>query len=201
MKQNSVNNLVALFNNGNEKAFYILYKQLYPSIVTLASQIVADKQEAQDICTESFIKLFQTEEKFESIQNLKAFLFKITRNACLDVLRKEERHSFHQKELLYLMENKEDVFRKEVEAELVQLVYASIENLPKKCRNIFKLTLKGLSYEEIAAHLKISTSTVRNQKARGLKLLRIALLKENGLSRTAVVVSILLTMILKNNDL
>jgi RNA polymerase sigma-70 factor (family 1) len=201
MKQNPGHNLVALFNRGNEKAFYTLYKQLYPSIFTMANKMVANTQEAQDICTESFVKLFQTEEKFESIQNLKAFLFRITRNACLDALKKEERHSLRHKELLYLMENKENIFRQEVEAELMELLYASIENLPKKCRNVFKLTLIGLTYEEIAAHLNISESTVRNQKARGLKLLRMALLRESEFSKNAVIISLLLTLVLKKNHL
>jgi RNA polymerase sigma-70 factor (family 1) len=200
MKQNSGHDLVALFNRGNEKAYYGLYRELYPSIFTLANKMVNNTQEAQDICTESFVKLFQTKEKFETLQNLKAYLFSITRNACLDVIKMEERHSLRHKELLYLMENKEEVFKQEVEADLVEMVYASIEDLPKKCRNILKMTLTGISYEEIAARLNISVSTVRNQKARGVKLLRIALLKENQFLKSAVTISIFLTLILKNNQ-
>lgn len=200
MKQIPANDLVALFNSGNEKAYYGLYRELYPSVFTLANKMVYNTQEAQDICTESFVKLFQTDEKFATLQNLKAWLFSITRNACLDVIKMEERHSLRRKELLYLMENKEEVFRQEVEADLVEMVYASIENLPKKCRNILKLTLTGISYEEIAARLNISVSTVRNQKARGIKLLRIALLKENQFFKSAVTISIMLTLMLKNNQ-
>lgn len=200
MKQTPGHDLITLFNRGNEKAYYGIYKELYPSIFTLANKMVNNTQEAQDVCTESFVKLFQTEEKFDSLQNLKAYLFRITRNACLDVIKMEERHSLRHKELLYLMENKEELFRQEVEADLVEMVYASIENLPRKCRNILKMTLTGISYEEIAARLNISVSTVRNQKARGVKLLRIALLKENQFLKTSVTISIFLTLILKNNQ-
>jgi RNA polymerase sigma-70 factor (ECF subfamily) len=199
MEQNPGHNLVALFNRGNEKAFYGLFNELYPSVFTLANKMVRNTQEAQDICTESFIKLFRTEEKFESIQNLKAFLFTITRHACLDALKKEERHSIRHKELLYLMEYKEDIFKQEVEAELVELIYASIERLPTKCRKIFKMILAGFSVEEIAAKMNISVSTVWNQKSRGVKLLRIALLKEKQFSNTAFIISILLTLLLNNN--
>jgi RNA polymerase sigma-70 factor (ECF subfamily) len=195
MKQNPGYDLVALFNKGDESAFHGLYQQLYPSILVLANNMVRNTQEAQDICTESFIKLFQTDDKFESIHNLKAFLFTITRNACINSIKKQARHSLGHKQLKYLMEDKEEVFKDEVEAELVQMIYASIENLPKKCRNVFRMTLLGYSYEEIAAHYKVSISTVRNQKARGLKLLRIALLKENDLSGTLAIISLLITLV------
>jgi RNA polymerase sigma-70 factor (family 1) len=195
MKQNPGHDLVALFNRGNEKAYYGLYKDLYPSIFTLANKMVNNTQEAQDICTESFVKLFQSEEKFETLQNLKAYLFTITRNACLNALKRQEKHSLGHKELQYLMENKDDIFKNEVEADLIGMVYAAIENLPKKCRNIFKMTLMGYTPEEIAGHYNISISTVRNQKARGVKLLRIALLKESDLYKTAAIISLLITLV------
>jgi RNA polymerase sigma factor (sigma-70 family) len=102
-----------------------LYKELYPSIFTLANKMVNNTQEAQDICTESFVKLFQSEEKFETLQNLKAYLFTITRNACLNSLKRQEKHSIGHKELRYLMENKDDIFKNEVEAELVEMIYAT----------------------------------------------------------------------------
>jgi RNA polymerase sigma-70 factor (family 1) len=194
MKQNSGYNLAALYNKGDEKAFHGLYQQLYPSILVLANNMVSNKQEAQDICTESFIKLFQTQEKFESIQNIKAFLFTITRNACINSIKKQARHSLGHKQLLYLAEDKVEIFKNETEAELVEMIYASIEELPKKCRKIFKMTLLGYSYEEIAEHHNISISTVRNQKARGLKLLRIALLKEKDISGTLAIISLLITL-------
>ncbi|MCS3800590.1 RNA polymerase sigma factor [Niastella sp. OAS944] len=194
MKHDSGYNLVALFNKGDERAFRGLYQQLYPSILVVANKIVSNTQEAQDICTDSFIKLFQTSEKFESIQNIKAFLFTLTRNACLNSLKKQATHSHGHKQLRYLMEDKEELFKDEVEAELVEMVYCSIEKLPKKCRNVFKMTLLGYSYEEIADHYKISISTVRNQKARGLKLIRIALLNEKDLSRALAIVSILISL-------
>ena len=194
MKQNPGYDLVALFNRGDENAFHGLYQQLYPSILVLANTMVANTQEAQDICTDTFIKLFQTGEKFESIQNLKAFLFTITRNACINSLKKQAKHTLGHKQLRYLMEDKVEIFKNEVEADLVEMIYTSIENLPKKCRKIFKMTLLGFSYEEIAQEYNISVSTVRNQKVRGLKLLRIALLKENNLSRTLAIISMLITL-------
>ena len=200
MKEQHGYNLVALFNEGSERAYYRLYEELYPSIFTLAHRLIPNIQEAEDICSESFVKLFQTAEKFTDAQSLKAFLFRITRNACLNALRNNERYLLRHKEFQYLLQNDQEISDQELQAELVAWIYASIEKLPKKCRKVFKLTLTGFSYEEIAAQLNVSESTVRNQKARGLKLLRIALFKENQFSKTAVVVSVMINL-LKNNQL
>ena len=195
MEQNPGHNLVALFNNGNQRAFQGLYKLLYPSILVLADNMLSDIQEAQDICTESFIKLFQSNEKFESLQNLKAFLFTITRNACLNSIKSQASSSRNKKQLRYLLNDKEEIWKDEVEAELINMIYASIENLPVKCRKVFRMTLLGYSPEEIAERYKISISTVRNQKARGLKLIRKSVLKEKNLYRTIATISVLITLV------
>lgn len=194
MEQNPGHNLVALFNSGNQRAFQGLYKLLYPSILVLADNMLSDTQEAQDVCTESFIKLFQSNEKFESLQNLKAFLFTITRNACLNSIKSKATSSRNKKQLSYLLNDKEEIWKDEVEAELINMIYASIENLPGKCRNVFRMTLLGYSPEEIAERYKISISTVRNQKARGLKLIRKSIMKEKDVYRTIAAISVLITL-------
>lgn len=201
MKQNSGYNLVALFNSGDEKAFQVIYEQLCAGVFLLANKMLLNIQEAQDVCADSFIKLFQAEKKFDDLQNIKAFLYRITRNACLDLIRKQERHSIGNKQLRYLMEQQDDILKNENEVELAATIYKSIENLPKKCRKIFEMTIMGFDYQEIADHLNISVNTVRNQKARGLKLLRIALLSETELSRTIAIVSLLLALLTSQKPL
>jgi RNA polymerase sigma-70 factor (family 1) len=201
MKQNSGYNLVALFNSGDEKAFQAIYEELYPGVFLLANKMLDNTQEAQDVCADSFIKLFQTEEKFDDLENIKAFLYRITRNACLDLLKKQERHSLGNKHLGYLMEQHSDFFKSEIEVELAATIYKSIENLPTKCRKVVEMTMMGFDTAEIAVHLNITVSTVRNQKARGIKLLRIALLGENELSGTIAVISLLVTLLTSQKPL
>jgi RNA polymerase sigma-70 factor (ECF subfamily) len=58
-------------------------------------------------------------------------------------------------------------------SEIHAAVHQAIQQLPPKCREVFRLHyLQGMDYEEIAKELKVSISTVRNQKARALALLR-----------------------------
>jgi RNA polymerase sigma-70 factor (ECF subfamily) len=65
----------------------------------------------------------------------------------------------------------------------MQRIYEEIEKLPKKCRQVFKLAyMDGLGNEEIANLLNITYQTVKNQKVRALKILRLALLHKGLLA-------------------
>jgi RNA polymerase sigma factor (sigma-70 family) len=66
-----------------------------------------------------------------------------------------------------------DCFEKMVTAETIHLLYKAIDELPVQCRKVFtKLYVEGKSVAEAAAEMKVTVSTVKNQKARGIKLLK-----------------------------
>ncbi|MNI38402.1 RNA polymerase sigma factor [compost metagenome] len=57
--------------------------------------------------------------------------------------------------------------------ETLREVHDAIETLPEQCRHvIYKLVVEDLSPQEVAISLGITTSTVYNQKKRGIELLR-----------------------------
>jgi RNA polymerase sigma-70 factor (ECF subfamily) len=185
--------LIAKLNRRDERAFYIVFHQLYPAIVSFANKLVQDINLAQEICSDSFIKLYQSEEIFARLENVKAYLFTITKNECYNALKKIKYQTQVQKQLQLMLESDDRNFiiKQEIQSELIELIYSSIEKLPSQCRRVFQMNIQGMSYEEIADALKVSVSTVRNQKARGLKLLKIAILKEGNLP-LSVTISILL---------
>lgn len=193
-KQEAPYHLIAQLNHREERAFYEVFRQLYPSIVSFANKFVRDENIAQEVCSDSFIKLYQSAEVFAGIGNVKAWLFKITKNGCLDAIKKIKHQTQVQKELQHMLESDDSNFitQQEMQSELIELIYLSIEKLPNRCRRVFQLSMKGMNYEEIAAVLKVSINTVRNQKARGLKLLKLTVLKEQGLRVSAVSISVVL---------
>jgi RNA polymerase sigma factor (sigma-70 family) len=72
-------------------------------------------------------------------------------------------------------------------AEVLQEIYAEVENLPGRCGQIFKLLfIHGKSTEEIGGLLGINPQTVRTQKARAISLIRTALLKKGRLATFAI---------------
>ena len=73
--------------NGDIKAFETLFKEFYPSMCAIAIRFVSDKDVAQDIVQEVFIKLWEKRTSYEEIPNLKTFLYVSIKNLCFNYLR------------------------------------------------------------------------------------------------------------------
>jgi RNA polymerase sigma-70 factor (family 1) len=163
---------------GDRSAFTTAYNQFYLLIYHFVKKFVEDTQAAEDITADSFIKLWRHADQSTEVQNVKAFLYTAARNACLDFLKTQRSHNQKEKEILYLteQETRNEFDLADIRAEVLQYVYAEIEKLPEKCRQVFKLAyLEGMKVSEVAQHLNISEQTVANQKTKALKMLRLAL--------------------------
>ena len=178
LMEQSVHDLIPQFNQGNSRAYTSIYNLYAPSIYYFAKRFVNDRNVAEDITADTFIKLFKLHANFDNLPNIQAFLRITTRNACLNYLRDLKVKDQQKQDLLYLLARDEDKGFPEdqYQAELLQRIYEEIEKLPKKSRQIFKLAyIEGLKNEEIADLLHINYQSVKNQKARALKILRLAL--------------------------
>ena len=167
------------FNEGDSRAFQIIFEEFNRVLFTCAMQLVKDKEQAEDIVSETFSKLWLRHEVFQTTGHVKAFLFVTTRNACLNHLRHIQRKTASQSELSYILKDKDDqdVITDMIQGELLKKIYPVIEMLPKKCKAIFKMIyFEDASTDEVAARLNISARNVLNQKRRALLLLKKKLL-------------------------
>jgi len=167
------------FNQGNNNAFRMIFESYNRLLFTCAIQLVKDKEQAEDIVSESFAKLWQRHEVFQTEDHVKAFLFVTTRNASLNYLRHIQRKTASQNELSYLNKDKDDqdVITDMIEGELLKRIYPLIETLPNKCKAIFKLIyFEDASTDEVAQKLHITPRNVLNQKRRAIQLLKKKLL-------------------------
>lgn len=177
---NQITNWSVQFKNGEVLNYEQVFQRYYRSLCYFAQKIVKDQFEAEDIVSETFIKLLHT--KLENIHpaELRSFLFTIIRNNCIDILRKQER--VNKKNVTFYDIDSIDINILENEmllAQVLQMVYAEIENLPEQCRKVFK----GIYFEEkttdiLATELSISRQTVLNHKTRAIQLLKAVLLKK-----------------------
>lgn len=172
--------IIAGIKQGDHRAFDALFNEFYQALCYFADGLTGNKEDAKDIVVDIFCKFWSMRENFETIANIKAFLYISTRNQCFNFLKYQQRKTSREQEFLYLVtaENEEDAEIKRVHAEVLRELYKEIENLPSKCRKIFQLSMEGHSINQIALQMGISEENVRNQKKRAKKLLRIALLKK-----------------------
>ncbi|MCS3798818.1 RNA polymerase sigma-70 factor [Niastella sp. OAS944] len=171
------NDIIVSLKNGDPEALQTLLKHYYSALCLFAERLVGNSAAAEDIVGESFVKLWKKRTDFENHQNLKAFMYITIRNACLNYIKQAKRDSLSKKQHAYLTGEKEEfVLNEMIRAEVLKEIMDAINNLPEQCRKVLKLGyLEGKKNQEIAAELNISVHTVKNQKARGIQLLKIRL--------------------------
>jgi RNA polymerase sigma-70 factor (ECF subfamily) len=174
--------LIIEFQKGDPHAFTYFFQLHYRPLCYFASQLVGSQPDAEDIVKDTYVKLWQKHTDFATPQNIKAFLYITTRNACLNFLRHLQVKESSRKELLYLEEEKgqELIVNQMIRAELMQEIYTEIEKLPEKRRMVFKLAyLEGLKNDEIADQMRISIHTVKEHKGKALQFLRLRFSDKN----------------------
>ena len=171
------------FRQGSRDDFKFVYELYFDAQYTFAYNLIRNEAEAEDITTETFVKLWRLRANFENLNNIKAFLYVTTRNACLDSLRFLQKQRSVHKEVLYLIGQEEYIKNEIIDAEVFTELTRKIESLPDKCRKIFKLIyFNNLSTSEVAEEMGISNQNVLNQKARAIHILRAGLLHNAFLS-------------------
>jgi RNA polymerase sigma-70 factor (family 1) len=165
--------LITYFNAREKSAFAEIYELYHRAIHSYAFKVIGQMEDAEDIAAEAFIKLWKSPEQFESLGNVRAFLFRITRNACLDYLKSSHRKVVLQDNFVTdAISDSEEPFH-QITADLIQLISRLLENLPKKRRAIMQMILlQGLNDTQVAEHLDINPKTVRNQKNTAIQYLR-----------------------------
>jgi RNA polymerase sigma-70 factor (family 1) len=174
--------LIVQFNHGNTQAFTAIYNEHHATLYYFVRRFINEREDAEDITATIFVKLWKLHADFESIQNIKAFLYITARNACLDFLRSRQRQHEKQKELLHILLQApaEGILQEDIRGTVLKRIHEEIGKLPKSCKKVFEMSfLDGMSNTEIAEALQINNQSVRNNKQRALKLLRIAILNRD----------------------
>jgi RNA polymerase sigma-19 factor, ECF subfamily len=181
--KNPGQHIIAGFQQGSKEAFAEVYNAHYSRLYAFIKKLVDDKGEAQDITTETFVKLWKLHANFNTAENVKAFLYITARNACMDFLRYRQRQMTNKQEFGYVQLQQEgdiSTSNDEIKTLVLQHIHNEIENLPAQCKRIFKMAwLEGRKNGEIASTMNLTEQTIRNQKARAVKILRLALANYN----------------------
>ncbi|TJY61539.1 RNA polymerase sigma-70 factor [Sphingobacterium alkalisoli] len=168
------------FRGGDETTLAFFFDLHYKSLCYFAVPLCQDTQQAEDIVADCFFKLWQNRTEFQTAQNVKAFLYISCRNASLNHLRSLKRRNAAQELYFSQLESGEEtILYQIIETEVLHILSREIEELPTKCREVFKMIyIENKKTDEIADLLGISVKTVRGHKARAIELLKSQLLKQ-----------------------
>ncbi|HVU56291.1 MAG TPA: sigma-70 family RNA polymerase sigma factor [Puia sp.] len=128
--------------------------------------------EAEDITIDTFVKLWQNREKFESEAHIKRFLFKTAKHASIDFHRDKRRKKYHQDYLQSTFEENDPIKDMPYDERIFSALNGCIQNLSNQRRQILKLKLKGLSAPTISSILNIPEPQVHDQMSKARKQLQ-----------------------------
>ncbi|MGH7960369.1 MAG: RNA polymerase sigma factor [Candidatus Binatia bacterium] len=170
--------LIAECCAGNTQAFNELVLRHQDSVSTLATRLLADHHEAEDLTQETFLRAYEQIEQFRGEAQFSTWLYRICRNLCLNRLKKKKSDPTSDVEEGTLPEELPDPsgrFPDHVlmKKERQRLIKWALSAMARELREVLMLhhTVQ-LSYEEIAERLRLPVGTVRSRLHRGRKELK-----------------------------
>jgi len=168
--------LLQAIQQGDESAFDALFRRYYEPLCHYAASLTdGDLDEAEDLVQQSFVKLWEQRATFEVQWSVKAYLYKMVHNRCLNRIRDAQTR---EKYKVYNAAQLEQGYENDPGAasELNERILQALDTLPTECRRIFELSrFEELKYREIADQLGISIKTVETQMGKALRLMRTEL--------------------------
>src|SRR5436853_1235934 len=177
---------------GDQQAFEALMKRYHAPLYNFICRFLNDYDQACDILQQVFLQLYISLSTLHTDKPLKAWLFQVARNRCLDELRR--RHAIHFSELESVNDDEElsplaaipdNGPLPEELAEQSDLQYRlqnAIQTLPIKFRSVVLLRYAGqLSFSEIGQTLNMPEATAKTYFQRAKPLLRTALMNQDQL--------------------
>jgi len=159
--------------SGDSAAFEELFNLYCQQLINFSRNYVTDKQIAENIVQDVFVSVWQNRTNLNPSKMIKAYLFTSVKNNSLKHLRhlKIENKGIEDNPPYGSDDERPD--RKLDGKEIELKIHQAINELPEKCKEIFKMNrFENLKYAEIAQNLDISIKTVETQMGRALKKLR-----------------------------
>lgn len=165
---------ISELKRGSERAFETIFRTHYVALCTYANSMLQDTVEAEEVVQASFLALWEAKQELDIHTSLKAYLYRMVHNRCLNKIKHVKIMEVHADEVRYLSNDSLNYTDEEIiGSELKHRIAAAIELLPSQCKVVFKLSRnEGLTYAEIAQKLGVSTKAVDKQIVRALRILR-----------------------------
>ena len=145
-----------------------------PQLLSQATHIVGDQDDAEDVVQESLLRLLVHRREWEHYSSLEALCRTVVHHQAIDFLRRTRpRAEIEEADRLLAPSTEDEIEHAEVQA----LLTSAIDSLPTKQRLIFRLKeVEGYEVEEIARIAGLSPEAIYNNLSRARSALRSRLL-------------------------
>lgn len=198
-KVTHVTELVTRAREGDRLAFDRLVELHAPAAYSLAYRITRCREDAEDCVQEAFVRAYAGLRKFRGEAAFSTWLYRVTLNVAREAAKKRGRAPIPASDLraegtddvpdLDQLGRRDHPLQQAPEEEALagqrrRVVLEAVQALPGHHREVIVLyDLQGLSYEEIAAVLKVRVGTVKSRLNRARLALKDALTGQMELLR------------------
>jgi len=160
--------------------FKLLVMPYSSRLYRMAFRLMNSREEAEDIVQEVYVKLWGMRKELPNYNSIEALCVRITRNLCLDHLRRRKVNHDAMKAEQYKQESfTETPSDKLEEKEDAELVHRLISALPEPQRSLVHLRhMEGKEYEEIAEMVNMNVNAIRVSISRARKQMRALVEKQ-----------------------
>lgn len=169
--------LFARIEQGDEEAFTQIYNKYHKLLYVLSYRYLMNAEMAEDAVQHIFTRLWEFRSELRVGVSLKNFLFTMTKNHILNIIRNENSALAKNYEMAQAAPGVDDNLIENLEKkELMSLFYKALDKLPPQKRDICLMKVRDeLTNQEIADKLKLSINTIKTHYSDALKLLRVSL--------------------------
>ena len=178
--ERSDSQLITAYLNGDRESLDILIKRYLKPIYGFVFSLVGDKQEAEDIAQESFLKVWRNLKKFDRNKNFKPWIMTIAKNTSIDYFKKKKSMPFSSFDNDWggnslfdrLIDNSPSPEEYAGRVESAGRLSLALEGLSPGYRRVLSLRYDSdLTFREIAERLGESVNTVKTRHRRALSTL------------------------------
>jgi RNA polymerase sigma-70 factor (ECF subfamily) len=164
------------------KDFNDIIHQQYRKLYFIAFRIIRNRQEAEDIVQDVFVRMWSMKEKLDDYKDVTALAVTITKNICIDLLRKMKQIDANTTG--YEIQGHDlspSPYDQMVRSEISEILSGIIGNLPPQYREIVHMKeIDGLSYEEISRQTNMNINSLRVNLSRARRIIREEYIKYNN---------------------
>jgi RNA polymerase sigma-70 factor (family 1) len=183
--------LFAKIADGDATAFATLFNTYHSRIFSTSLQYCKVREHANDITQLVFAILWEKRASLRVVEDAEAWMWTVTKNQTLKLLRKESHHKTYITYAKALFEEESDTpLNRLILRQKGEVIEEIIKALPPRQEEVYRMSRhQGASYAEIAEKLGIGIETVKEHMAKALKKIRAQLMlyREDIISLLAAV--------------
>lgn len=175
--------LISRARGGDREAFGALVEQYRDNVYRLAYRMCGNAYDADEAAQEAFVAAWRALPNFRGDAKFSTWLYRLTTNAAIDVMRREKRHqTVGDGEMMELADDADSPQETVERTEQQEAVQKALSTLSEEYREVLLLRyMEELDYAEIAEVLQLPSGTVKSRINRAKAALKAALLKSGNI--------------------